>query len=243
MRKENTKHSAWVIFSRILTAVLVIATLFIVGGMAIAKKRGEVFFFGDRTVVFVLSESMEPTISARSFIVVEKVNPDEVEVGDIIMFRSNDPYIKGQFNTHEVIGISSDRSVFYTKGQNNAAKDPFPPGASDIRARYVKNADMLNAFISFFLTKTGLIVTLCCILVLCLCTYLPGVITALCAGDGVQNEEKDALIREKIREEVLRLQKEKEAAAKESEETAADPATENAKTKADGACHPGDPDS
>lgn len=243
MHKANTKIPASVLLSRILTAALIFAALFTVGGMAIRKRQGEVFFFGKRTVVFVISESMEPVIPARSFIVVERVAPDDVEVGDIVMFTSADPAIRGQFNTHEVIDISPDRSVFYTKGVHNAAKDIYPPGASDIRARYVKNADTLNAFTRFFLTKAGLIVTLCCILVLCLCTYLPGVITALCAGDGVQNEKKDALIREKIREEVLRLQKEKEAAAKESGETAADPSTENAKTKSDGACHPGDPDS
>ncbi len=214
MREENSRISTPKLLARIFTAICIAAALFVAGGIAVCKIRGEVFFFGNKTAVYVVSGSMEPTIKARSFIIVERVDPDEVEVGDVIMFRSDDPGIRGEFNTHEVIAISPDRETFYTKGTNNVREDAYPPGADDIRARYVGNADLLNRFFDWFLTKTGLIVTLIAILVLCLGAYLPGVIAAMQTPTEADNEEKEALIRQKIGEEVARL---KEQSGKDSD--------------------------
>ncbi len=210
MREEKRKPSKKKIFSRIFSALLAALLLYVVGGMVICRMRSEVFFFGDKTAVYVMSGSMEPTIKAGSFVIVERVTPDEVAVGDVILFVSSDPAIKGQFNTHEVVNISADREIFYTKGINNAVKDAYPPKAADIRARYVGNADFLNRFFGWFLTKTGLILTLVFIVLLCSATYLPGALAALKENPEKAKAEKEAVIQKRIREEVARLQKERE---------------------------------
>ena len=70
----------------------------------------------------VLTGSMEPELEVGSMIFTRTVEPETIEVGDIITFR---PAINGEAQiTHRVIGIGRSSSIYFeTKGDANATPD------------------------------------------------------------------------------------------------------------------------
>ncbi|MEW6180659.1 MAG: signal peptidase I [Chloroflexota bacterium] len=79
--------------------------------------------FGVRPYV-VSGYSMKPTFVAGDLVIITRVDPAEVQVGDVIQFRRANSYI-----VHRVIEIREEngRRVFITQGDNNnVADEPVP---------------------------------------------------------------------------------------------------------------------
>ncbi|GIV64178.1 MAG: hypothetical protein KatS3mg045_1517 [Bellilinea sp.] len=79
--------------------------------------------FGVRPYV-VSGYSMKPTFVAGDLVIITRVDPAEVQVGDVIQFRRANSYI-----VHRVIEIQEEngRRVFITQGDNNNVRDePVP---------------------------------------------------------------------------------------------------------------------
>ena len=76
----------------------------------------------DRTLIKVISNSMEPTIKSGEFIKMEKVNPSEIVVGDIIVFEDKDG--RGII-VARVVSIDKEKGTFTAKGDGNKAIGPF----------------------------------------------------------------------------------------------------------------------
>ena len=78
--------------------------------------------WGYRTFV-IYGSSMEPTIKVGSLIAAKSVSPDDLEVGDIITFRSrgNETTV-----THRITGIRQEdgHRFFLTKGDASNGADP-----------------------------------------------------------------------------------------------------------------------
>lgn len=95
-----------------------------------------VLFLGPRlsgwNLRVILSGSMEPALPVGSLVLVEPRVPEEVQVGDILTFRSSsDP---DQQVTHRVVEIRGEGSAlqFGTKGDANEAPDRYPVPAGDV---------------------------------------------------------------------------------------------------------------
>lgn len=75
--------------------------------------------------VAVYSGSMRPTIPVGGLALDRAVPAAEVRVGDVITF--NDPYVKDRLVTHRVVEIVKTRDglAYRTKGDANAARDPW----------------------------------------------------------------------------------------------------------------------
>ena len=72
----------------------------------------------------ILSQSMEPEIATGSVVYVQNVDPEDVEVGDIITFKMD---AKSEVvATHRVVEILADERAFVTKGDNNDVVDSAP---------------------------------------------------------------------------------------------------------------------
>lgn len=79
--------------------------------------------FGVRPYV-VSGYSMKPTFVAGDLVIITRIDPAEVQVGDVIQFRRANSYI-----VHRVIEIQEEngRRVFITQGDNNnVADEPVP---------------------------------------------------------------------------------------------------------------------
>lgn len=101
-----------------LTVIAIWIALGLFGGLLLSVTAP--YVFGSRSLT-VLSGSMEPALHVGDVVVVEKVLPLDVRVGDIVTFR--DPADASRLITHRVRGIDVDgRNVgFVTKGDANTS--------------------------------------------------------------------------------------------------------------------------
>ncbi len=127
---------------------LLVLVITIVG----AKMRGEVPRVFGYSIVRIVSGSMEPDIPKDSFILIRTCAPEEVQLGDIITFYSDDPKIRGLLNTHRVCDepyMGEQGLLFPTKGTATLAPDPVPARADALVGVYVTTLGDLTAFNAF----------------------------------------------------------------------------------------------
>ena len=99
--------------------VLLVAILF---NVIITRKSGEPPSVFGYSLFIVTTPSMQGTLDPGSAVLVHKVDPDTLAVGDIITFKEGyDPDGKLVVNTHRIVNIeeAGDERVFRTKGDNN----------------------------------------------------------------------------------------------------------------------------
>lgn len=87
----------------------------------------------------VVSSSMEPSIVDGDCIISKTTSIDEIEIGDIITFYSEDPAIYNFLNTHRVVGIIENEygeKEFVTKGDSNAGEDVYTAKSNKIIGVY-----------------------------------------------------------------------------------------------------------
>lgn len=156
-----------------IALILLALTMFNIIG---AKMQGRVPQIFGYSVINIITGSMGDTIPEGSYILVEAVDPDEIEKDDIICFYSSDPAIYGIPNTHRVIEepVRTEGGIeFVTKGDANGVADKYTAKGENLIGRYVKTMDGLNTFVSL-LDKGGMTV---------LIFLLEGVIMAMAVGN------------------------------------------------------------
>jgi len=91
----------------------------------------------------VQTGSMEPTYPVGSLIVVGAVDPSTVKPGSTIVFR--DPSDGSRLVTHRVVARAPGASLaFITKGDANAAQDPFVVPAERVMGRPLWSITLLG---------------------------------------------------------------------------------------------------
>lgn len=155
-------HKKAKLVGKILFYIVFAAVLLLVVGMAIAKVSNRVFFLGDRAAIWVMTDSMEDQIPEKSYIRIQKIDPGEIQVGDVITFYSDDPTIRGQLNTHRVVEIVDGGASFITKGDVNLTNDKYAVKADAVVGRYEKNLPVMSFVGRAFQSPIGLF----CILIL-----------------------------------------------------------------------------
>ena len=141
---------------QILFYIFFAVVLLVVVGMMISKATGKIFFFGDRTMVWVLTNSMEDEIPAQSYIKIRKIEASEIKVNDVITFYSDDPALGGSLNTHRVVEVIDGGREFVTRGDNNAVNDRVNAKGEKVIGVYEGVAPFMTAVGRFFQTKLGL---------------------------------------------------------------------------------------
>jgi len=108
--------------------LILVGLVFVVtyGGMAVAR----IVMNTESPVMVVPSTSMVPTLNVGDIVIVKGVDPNTITVGTIIIFRSPGGTID---IIHRVVGIvkEGDALYFQTKGDHNAAPDPWSPGVPE----------------------------------------------------------------------------------------------------------------
>ena len=194
--------------------VLVALTVFVM----ISNAKKEVPFFKGRSVMLVVTESMFPTIPGRSSILVEKVDPADIKVDDIIVFVSDDPAIEGLKNTHRVIEIVGDNEEFVTKGDNNAVNDKYTAKADKVIGRFVRVLPVLTTMSRLLASGTGLFIILLIIVGMILIMYLPGAKRSLKELEAKSKQDRQEMIDRLVQEEVQKMME-----ADKAKEEAEDP--------------------
>lgn len=172
-----------------------------------AKVKGEVYFaFNKYTMVWVLTGSMEKEIPAESYILVEKVNQEDVsklKKDDVITFYSEDPKLKGQLNTHRIYDIDTGENgelIFTTKGDNNLAIDEYTVKGSEIVGKYITHLGFLSVIGKLFTSIYGLFIVGGLIILMALLMFIKSFKEAAKeeAGEKEHDEEMNKLIAEEV---------------------------------------------
>ena len=143
IKKVFSKIASWgCTLLLIFSALAALASVFL-------RNPNKVTFIGKYAVVRILTESMEPTIQAGDYILIEKVKLAELEEGDVITFYSDDPTIAGLLNTHRVYAFTESGAVV-TKGDNNLSVDEYEVTGEKVVGRYAATLSFLTGIFNIF---------------------------------------------------------------------------------------------
>lgn len=215
--KNNTEPSRKKTVFRRITGIVGYVLIFLIAALfvfvIVFKANNRTMFVFGRAPVWVMTPSMEPTIPEKSYILIKKASADDIQVGDVIMFKSDDPALGGANNTHRVVEISEDKKTFVTKGDANVKVDDVPAKAENIVGVYERNLPVLTAIGRFMFSGIGIIITMTLIFAIIMAIYLPDIIRATQQKSKELEDKRQAHIEELVRAEVERLKRENEAAS------------------------------
>lgn len=157
----------WNGVTTILVAIVVILALLLVGVRLVGMQ-----------VFTVLSGSMEPTYHVGALIYVKKVDPMELEAGDVITFMLDEDTVA----THRVVEVvpdEEDPSVirFRTKGDANDNVDGGLVHYKNVLGTPVFTIPMLGYLASYIQNPPGTYVAISAGAVLLLLVFLPDLFT------------------------------------------------------------------
>jgi signal peptidase I len=104
---------------------------------------------------------MEPTIPTGSVLLSQKTDIDQIELNDIVCYRTRVTEIAGSIVTHRVVSIQTDESgVIYleTRGDANLSSDPYYVDETNLVGRviwYGGKGSVWNDMLSFLSGKIG----------------------------------------------------------------------------------------
>lgn len=161
-KEENSKMNkimtivGWVLCALLVPILIVNCTLLIKSFV----NKDEVPDFGGVLPLIVLTDSMYPDIKSGDLIICKTIDPEDVEVEDVISFY--DPAsTSSAVVTHKVVDkyIEDGKLYFKTRGINNNTDDSIPVPADKVIAIYkgfrIPGAGNLAIFMQ---STTGLIV-------------------------------------------------------------------------------------
>lgn len=110
------------IIKNILTIFLVIVLLLVIF-QKITKNK---LTIGNIYIFQVVSPSMTPEYKIGDIIVVKKVNPSTLKIGDDVTYLGKESNLSGLIITHRIIETNYDNNKYYfmTKGIANDNEDP-----------------------------------------------------------------------------------------------------------------------
>ncbi|MBR1751811.1 MAG: signal peptidase I [Ruminococcus sp.] len=192
----------------IALSALIILMAGVVAFVMIMNAKGKAVSFFGKSVLTVVTGSMEPSIHEGDYIIIEKTSADELKVNDIITFVSRQEDIKGMYVTHRIIGIEPDGS-FVTKGDANNEADRLSVKSDEILGRYTGRARFFE-LIGSFANVRKLILLLVIIPLALVSLYEVKTLAKLFIESRVEQklnekELKEKLIREEIEKEKQRL--------------------------------------
>lgn len=146
IRNKRIKHK---IFKYIILNILII--LFIINLILSFEEDTHILGF---YVFNIISESMVPTFEKNDVVVVKRCAPEELQVGDIIIFNHDDRTI-----SHRIIRIAKDvgNISFITKGDNNEVADVDPVKGTDVYGKVVFKIKKIGNIVSYIQNVRGLI--------------------------------------------------------------------------------------
>ena len=147
---------SWTVFVLLLIVAALLLYYFVATRIYASKGSGYEPKFGLYTII---SGSMTPNINVYDVVVDIRVdNPEDIEIGDVITFYSDDPQVGGGTITHRVISIVKDENGEYsyqTKGDYNLIEDESLVEFEDIVGKVALRIPQLGRVQFFFFFSMG----------------------------------------------------------------------------------------
>lgn len=175
--------------------ILAIAALICLIAAVQVSTRGYVKI-GGYSMFRVITGSMEPAISTGAVLINKETKIEEIEVNDIICYRTRVAEIYGSIVTHRVVAKQKDGDGnihLETRGDANLTSDPFYVEEEDLIGKvtwYSGKDSIWNDILSFITGKIGFL----------LCIVFPVLmVSGLILQSAVKSLQSDlALVREEL---------------------------------------------
>lgn len=148
----------------------ILSTLILIVFAAVAAVMILPIVFGCKSMA-VVSGSMEPAIPVGSIIIVNEVESEELEVGDVISYKMSG----GTMVTHRIVSIDTENSCVTTKGDANDVEDGNPVAFNDIVGKEVFHVPYLGYLSIYIKTPLGIVGVCAVLMVLILLNFLPSI--------------------------------------------------------------------
>lgn len=150
---------AWDVISAVLVSCVVIFAILLAGARIMGLQ-----------VFNVVSGSMEPNYSVGDLIYVKSVDPDAVQVNDVITFVLNKDLVVA---THRVVAIDAQNRHFTTKGDMNDTPDAAPVHFNNLIGTPVFRIPLLGYVSDFIQHPPGTYIAIGGIALLAAAVFLP----------------------------------------------------------------------
>jgi len=146
VRTVVSEHRTAVNVVGILVLVAVVAPFLVVGVPQLA---------GASESHVVLSDSMNPTFESGDVILVEDVDPETIEEGNVITYADS----SGERTTHRVVEVVEEdgERYFQTKGDANEDPDATLVPAGAVEARHAHTLPYIGHVVLFAGTRLGIV--------------------------------------------------------------------------------------
>ncbi|WP_296691298.1 signal peptidase I [Ruminococcus sp.] len=148
VKNEEKEDNSSKIANIIVAVITAVALAFVVYVMVCSARGKAVNVFG-KSVLKVVTGSMEPSIHTGDYIIVEKADVSALSDGDIITFYSDQSDIKDKLITHRIIGKNPD-GTYITKGDANPVQDSTGVREECIVGKYTRKSRFfiwVNSFV------------------------------------------------------------------------------------------------
>ena len=101
----------------------------------------------------IVSPSMEPTIHVQDAILIKRT--DDLKIGDICTYYSNNPKYPGKMITHRIVGTNLNEKgekVYVFKGDNNYSSDELAVSLDQIYGKVIMKIPKIG-YIQYFLSQ------------------------------------------------------------------------------------------
>ena len=192
--RKNKKHRKKSSRSLVIvsTTILVTAVLLCLIVMVQTLATGYTSFFG-YSVFRVVTGSMEPTIPTGAVLICKSADIEDIEVGDIICFRSRESSHYGAIVTHRVASIQYDENgelYLESRGDANYSSDPYFVQKSNFIGKvtwYTGKEGVFTKVLSFVSGKIGFMAIIVIPILIIVALILQN------AGKNIRGELDDAI--------------------------------------------------
>ena len=148
------------IVGRVLTIIILVFAIFVTVFTVISVNTvgKDADLLGYKPYI-VLSDSMNGTFSVGDLSISKKVEPQTLQVGDIVTFESIDPANYGAVVTHKIRAITEyeGRPAFITYGTATGVDDTYPVPFENVVGKYQFRLPKMGYFFEFLKSPAGYI--------------------------------------------------------------------------------------
>lgn len=115
------------------------------------------------------SSSMYPAYPVNTLVIVQKIDANDIQEGDVITYVLND---SGVLITHRVIDKDSENQTFITKGDANNVEDASPVSWNNVIGKVVMGFPLAGSVLRVITASENRVVVIGCIVVLFMFSFI-----------------------------------------------------------------------
>lgn len=168
--KEETGSAKGKVAALLVTGILAVSITLCVAVCVQVLSKGYVSI-GGFSLFRVVTGSMEPEIPVGSLLIAKKAEITDIEVGDIVVFKSRESRMLGMVITHRVVAthVGTDGGVLLeTKGDANQYADGYFVEAGNLIGKALYYTGGTNVFTGIFGLLSNKVGFMACVVLPCL---------------------------------------------------------------------------